>query len=87
MARHRYRSQCPPGRGDVKGRGRDDARDDRDRESSYVSGTGIEPRGLFVGTYAIDVYVEAGVRDVVADVSALHVSGGLTFRTPLVFAP
>jgi hypothetical protein len=53
----------------------------------YVSGVGIEPRGLFLGTYAIGVYVEAGVRDVVSDVSALHVSGGLTFRTPLVFAP
>lgn len=53
----------------------------------YVSGIGIEPRGLFLGTYAIGVYVEAGVRDVVSDVSALHVSGGLTFRTPLVFAP
>ncbi len=53
----------------------------------YLSGVGLEPRGLFLGTYAIGVYVEAGVRDVVADVGAVHVSGGLTFRTPLVFAP
>ncbi|HEY5945023.1 MAG TPA: hypothetical protein VIV40_06000, partial [Kofleriaceae bacterium] len=53
----------------------------------YASGVGIEPRGLFLGTYAVGVYVEAGVRDVVADVGAFHVSGGLTFRTPLVFAP
>ena len=26
----------------------------------YVSGVGIEPRGVFLGTYAIGVYVEAG---------------------------
>ena len=53
----------------------------------YVSGVGIEPRGLFLGTYAIGVYVEAGLRDVVQDVGKFHMSGGLTFRTPLVFAP
>ncbi|HEY5921611.1 MAG TPA: hypothetical protein VIV11_08065 [Kofleriaceae bacterium] len=53
----------------------------------YISGVGIEPRGLFLGTYAIGVYVEAGLRDVVQDVGAFHVNGGLTFRTPLVFAP
>ena len=53
----------------------------------YVSGVGIEPRGVFLGTYAIGVYMEAGVRDVASDIGALHVSGGLTFRTPLVFAP
>jgi hypothetical protein len=53
----------------------------------YISGVGIEPRGLFLGTYAIGAYVEAGVRDVASDLGALHVSGGLTFRTPLVFSP
>ncbi len=53
----------------------------------FASGVGIEPRGLFLGTYAIGVYVEAGVRDVASDLGAVHVSGGLTFRTPLVFAP
>jgi hypothetical protein len=53
----------------------------------YASGAGIEPRGVFLGTYAIGVYLEAGVRDVAADLGAVHVSGGLTFRTPLVFAP
>jgi hypothetical protein len=53
----------------------------------YVSGVGIEPRGVFLGTYAIGVYVEAGARDVVSDLSAFHMGGGLTFRTPLVFAP
>ena len=53
----------------------------------YVSGVGIEPRGVFLGTYAIGVYVEAGVRDMVDDVGKFQMSGGLTFRTPLVFAP
>jgi hypothetical protein len=53
----------------------------------YASGVGIEPRGVFLGTYAIGVYVEAGARDVGNGVSALQISGGLTFRTPLVFAP
>jgi hypothetical protein len=53
----------------------------------YVSGVGIEPRGVFLGTYAVGVYVEAGLRDVASDLSAFQMSGGLTFRTPLVFAP
>ena len=53
----------------------------------FVSGIGLEPRGVFLGTYAIGVYIEAGVRDVVPALGAVHVSGGLTFRTPLVFAP
>ena len=53
----------------------------------YASGVGIEPRGVFLGTYAIGVYVEAGVRDVASDLGAFQMSGGLTFRTPLVFAP
>ncbi|HEX5058772.1 MAG TPA: hypothetical protein VFV99_05390 [Kofleriaceae bacterium] len=53
----------------------------------YVSGVGIEPRGVFLGTYAIGVFVEAGVRDMVEDVGKFQMSGGLTFRTPLVFAP
>jgi hypothetical protein len=53
----------------------------------YVSGVGIAPRGLFLGTYAIGVYVEAGVRDMTTDVGSFHMGGGLTFRTPLVFSP
>lgn len=53
----------------------------------YVSGVGIEPRGFFLGTYAIGVYAEAAARGLGDDVSALQVSGGLTFRTPLVFTP
>ena len=40
-----------------------------------------------VGSLLPGVYVEAGVRDMVADVGDFHVTGGLTFRTPLVFAP
>jgi hypothetical protein len=53
----------------------------------FASGVGIEPRGLFLGTYAIGVYVEVAVRDLGDEVGALQVSGGLTFRTPLVFSP
>lgn len=53
----------------------------------YVSGVGIEPRGVFLGTYAIGVYAEAAARGLGDDVSALQVSGGLTFRTPLVLSP
>lgn len=53
----------------------------------YASGVGIEPRGLFLGTYAVGLYVEAGVRDMVADVGDFHVGAGLTFRTPFVVSP
>jgi len=53
----------------------------------YVSGVGIEPRGVFLGTYAIGAYVEAGARDMAPGVGMLQASAGLTFRTPLVFAP
>jgi hypothetical protein len=53
----------------------------------YASGVGIEPRGVFLGTYALGLYVEAGARDLVTDVGSFHLGGGITFRTPLVFAP
>lgn len=53
----------------------------------YLSGVGIEPRGLFLGSYAIGLYTEAGLRRLGPDVNALQVSAGLTFRTPLVFSP
>lgn len=53
----------------------------------YISGVGIEPRGVFLGTYAIGLYVEGGYRDTVADVGKIHGGLGLTFRTPLVFSP
>jgi hypothetical protein len=53
----------------------------------YVGGIGLEPRGVFLGTYAIGVYVEAGARDMVNDVGTFQAGAGLTFRTPLVLAP
>ncbi len=53
----------------------------------YLSGVGIEPRGVFLGTYAIGVYLEGSLRALGSDVNPLQVSAGLTFRTPLVFAP
>jgi hypothetical protein len=53
----------------------------------YTSGVGIEPRGVFLGTYAIGVYAEAGIRDVGPGVNDFQVTAGLTFRTPLVLAP
>ena len=53
----------------------------------YTSGVGIEPRGVFLGTYAIGVYAEVAGRELGDGVNPLQVSGGLTFRTPLVFAP
>jgi len=53
----------------------------------FLSGVGIEPRGIFLGTYAIGVYAEAGARGLGDDVGLFQVSGGLTFRTPFVFSP
>lgn len=53
----------------------------------YLSGVGIAPDGLFLGTYAIGVYAEAAGRDLGDGVSPMQISAGLTFRTPLVFTP
>jgi hypothetical protein len=53
----------------------------------YLSGVGVEPRGLFLGTYAIGVYAEASARGLGDEVNPIQISGGLTFRTPLVFMP
>ena len=53
----------------------------------FTSGVGIEPRGVFLGTYAFGVYFEAGGRDMAEGVNVFHAAAGLTFRTPLVFAP
>jgi hypothetical protein len=53
----------------------------------FASGVGIEPRGLFLGTYALGVYLEAGVRDVAPGLSDFHIGAGITIRTPFVFAP
>lgn len=51
----------------------------------YISGIGIEPRGVFFGTYAIGLYVEGGLRKLHDDISALQLGVGLTIRTPLVW--
>jgi hypothetical protein len=51
----------------------------------YTSGVGIEPRGVFLGTYAIGVYTEVAARGLGDEVGEFQVSAGLTFRTPLVF--
>jgi len=54
----------------------------------YASGVGIEPRGLFLGTYAVGLYAEAGLREVASSSGAeFQATAGLTFRTPLVFSP
>lgn len=52
----------------------------------YISGIGIAPGTLFLGTYAIGVYAEVAARDLAAGVGTLQGSVGLTFRTPLVVA-
>jgi len=53
----------------------------------FASGVGIEPRGLFLGTYALGVYAEAGVHDVAPGLSDFQATAGLTIRTPLVISP
>jgi hypothetical protein len=53
----------------------------------FISGVGIEPRGLFLGTYAIGVFVEGAVRNTTSDIGKVQFCTGLTFRTPLVFTP
>lgn len=50
----------------------------------YLSGVGLAPNGIFLGTYAIGVYVEAAARQM-EDVSLLQVGAGLSIRTPLVW--
>lgn len=50
----------------------------------YASGVGVEPRGIFLGTYAVGAYVEAGARDMVDGVGDFQMTAGLTFRTPMV---
>ena len=49
----------------------------------YLSGVGISPDGIFLGTYAIGLYVEGAVRRLHDDVSDLQLGVGLTIRTPM----
>ena len=51
----------------------------------YTAGAGVAPRGVFLGSYAIGLYVEAGARDMVQDVGKFSIGAGLTFRTPFAF--
>lgn len=51
----------------------------------YTAGAGVAPRGVFLGSYAIGLYVEAGARDMVDNVGKFSVGAGLTFRTPFAF--
>jgi hypothetical protein len=51
----------------------------------YAGGIGVAPRGVFLGSYAIGLYVEAGARDMVDDVGKFQMGAGLTFRTPFAF--
>jgi hypothetical protein len=53
----------------------------------YTSGVGVEPSGVFLGTYAIGAYAEVAARGLGDQVGEMQISGGLTFRTPLVFMP
>ncbi|HEY0254455.1 MAG TPA: hypothetical protein VGC41_23165, partial [Kofleriaceae bacterium] len=51
----------------------------------YAGGEGVTPVGVFTGSYAIGLYVEAGARDMVSDVGKFQIGAGLTFRTPFAF--
>ncbi len=51
----------------------------------YAGGIGVAPRGVFLGSYAIGLYVEAGARDMVDQVGKFQMGAGLTFRTPFAF--
>jgi hypothetical protein len=51
----------------------------------YISGVGVEPRGIFVGAYALGLYVEAAARRLSDDINPLQVGVGLSIRTPLVW--
>ncbi len=51
----------------------------------YLSGVGIAPNGIFFGTYALGIFVEAAARRVSDDVNLVQIGAGLTIRTPLVW--
>ena len=52
----------------------------------YLHGVGLAPNGIFVGSYALGLYVEAAARRLGDDVSLLQFGAGITIRTPLVWA-
>lgn len=51
----------------------------------FLSGVGVSPEGLFLGTYALGLYVEGAVRRISSDVSDVQLGLGLTIRTPMVW--
>ncbi len=51
----------------------------------YLHGVGLAPNGIFLGSYALGVYVEAAARRLGDDVSLLQFGAGITIRTPLVW--
>lgn len=51
----------------------------------YLHGVGVSPDGIFLGSYALGLYVEAAARRMGNDVSMLQIGAGLTIRTPLVW--
>jgi hypothetical protein len=51
----------------------------------FLSGVGVSPDGIFLGTYAIGLYVQGGVRRLSNDVSDLQLGLGVTIRTPMVW--
>jgi hypothetical protein len=52
----------------------------------YLHGVGISPSGLFLGSYALGVYVQAAARHLGDDVNMLQLGAGVTVRTPMVWA-
>ena len=51
----------------------------------FLSGVGVSPDGIFLGTYAIGLYVQGGVRRLSDDVSDIQLGLGVTIRTPMVW--
>jgi hypothetical protein len=52
----------------------------------YASGEGIAPGQLFLGTYAVGLYAEAGERSMIDGVSDFQATFGMTIRTPMVLS-
>jgi hypothetical protein len=51
----------------------------------YLSGVGVAPDGLFLGTYALGLYVEGAVRKLGGGLGVAQIGAGITIRTPLVW--